>query len=348
MIKSLKLLVTAKNALNFIDFQLPPLDKNSILAKSLFSGISSATELAVIDGSTPTFSKRWLRKYRCFTFGKPSKEYPSPLGYENIVEVLKIGNRVSDVKIGDILWVDNSHQTFSVVNIEKTSYLKLPGKSFTKKAIFLVPTRVALAGVHDAEPKVGDFALVSGLGVIGLLTVQILKLSGVSKIIASDPIELRRKRAEDFGALTVDPKRKDVALFIHRNLGGVGVDIAIETSGSIKALHDAIRSCSVGGKVVTIATYRSSAKELFLGEEWHRNRIELISSMSVNDCRHRDCPLWNLDRLNKTALNLIVNSKIETETLITHTFPFLEAKKAYALIQNHPEKTIKVILTYEN
>lgn len=346
MKKTVKLFATAKNKIDFAESQLPQMGENDVFVKSLFCGISHATEMAVIEGTIPTFSEKWLEEYRCFVSGKPSKAYPASLGYENVVDVLEIGSKVRNIKVGDILWIDNPHQTYSVIDTTKKPYLKIPDKSYVRKATLLVATRVALAGIHDAIPKIGDSVLISGLGAIGLLTIQLLKLSGVSNIFASDPIRMRRELAEEFGAISIDPTGVDVALFCHRKLNKTGVDIALDTSGSIQALNDAIRSCSVGGRVITIATYRNYAEKLFLGGEWHRNRIELISSMSVNGCPHRNFPLWNLNRLNETALDLIIKDKINTEGLITQEFPFLKAKQAYNLIRSHSDRTVKVILNY--
>ena len=83
-----------------------------------------------------------------------------------------------------------------------------------------------------------------------------------------------------------------------------------------------------------------------MGEEWHRNRITMISSMSVNGCPHRNYPLWDINRLNKTALELLQSNSIEVESMITQEFPFDKASKAYEFIQRNPDKTLKVVLNY--
>jgi 2-desacetyl-2-hydroxyethyl bacteriochlorophyllide A dehydrogenase len=324
--------------------KVPEISKNEALVKGIVSGISHATELAVITGATPTFHKGWNDELRCFDSIKPSKKYPANLGYEYVGEVIKVGSDITHLKKGDIVWMDAPHRTYNILN-GKTPFIKLNSKQDIRKAAFLALTRVALAGVHDAKPKMGDIVLVSGLGTIGLIVVQLLKLAGARTIIAVDPLESRRKMAASFGAITIDPTEADAGVAA-KKLTQCGVDIAIECSGSSVALNSAIKACAVGGTVVTVATYREGATHLFLGEEWHRNRITLLSSMSVNGCPHRDYPLWDLDRLNNTAWYLLSEDKVLVDSFISQEFNVEEAYKAYELINRQPNETLKVVLTY--
>lgn len=322
------------------------LKAEEILVKTLLSGISHGTELAVLQGTTPTFSKEWREDYQMYSNGKPSKSYPTVLGYESVGEIIEIGKSVNNFKVGDIVWVDSPHQEYSVLRTEGHQIYKIPSKKFIRRAIFLALTRVALAGIHDAKIKIGDRVAVFGLGTVGLISIQLAQLISPIVCFGIDPIELRRKTAGKFSNYTLDPNKEDAGLKIHKATNGQGVDVAIETSGSPEALHQAIRSCRKGGRVVTVGTYRQGAAEIFLSEEWHRNRIELISSMSVNGCVPRDYPLWTLDRLNNTALQLLIDNKIKVEEFITQVYSFRQATRAYQYLMKHPENTIKIALDY--
>lgn len=140
----------------------------------------------------------------------------------------------------------------------------------------------------------------------------------------------------------------DVAAVVHELTGAAGADAAIEASGSYLGLQEAIRCLRVGGRVATVASYHGDQLGLRLGEEYHRNRITLISSMTINGCAQRTHPLWTLDRLNTTARQLIADRVVRTGGLITHRIPFDRAAEAYALITDTPQDTIKVVLTYDN
>jgi threonine dehydrogenase-like Zn-dependent dehydrogenase len=168
----LKISAVEENKVEVLVNALSPVSSNHALVKGIFSGISHGTELAVVQGTTPTFYKHWDDELRCFSEGDPSKKYPSNLGYEYVGEVVEIGAKVTELKKGDIVWMDASHRSFNLLEIGKTPYVKIDGREHARKAVFLALTRVALAGVHDAEPKIGDVAFVSGLGTIGLIKSQ--------------------------------------------------------------------------------------------------------------------------------------------------------------------------------
>jgi threonine dehydrogenase-like Zn-dependent dehydrogenase len=207
---------------------------------------------------------------------------------------------------------------------------------------------VALGGVHDAALCLGDTVVIVGLGTVGLLAAQMARRTG-ARVIGVDRYPLRIAAAEALGATTVLAEPGfDVAARVRDLTGPAGADAAIEASGSYTGLHEAIRCLRVGGRVATVASYYGQQPGLRLGEEYHRNRITLISSMTVNGCPQRQHPAWDLDRLNATARDLVTSGRVRTDGLITHRIPFTRAAEAYALITDTPQNTIKVVLTYEH
>ena len=102
--------------------------------------------------------------------------------------------------------------------------------------------------------------------------------------------------------------------------------MAIEASGSYRLLHQAIRSVRACGRVVTVASYHGDQRGLLLGREYHRNRITLVSSMTVNGCPQRGHPEWDLDRLNTVARGLVLDGTLAGTELITHRIPFTGAQ----------------------
>ena len=347
MIVATKLVAVKRGEVSLIKEELPPLDNNGLLIRTLMSAISHATELGVINRTTPTFYKKWLSEYRVYSKEGSTKKYPASLGYENVGEIIDVGRDVKEFKKGDIVWTDSPHQDFVIVSAIKNQICKLPSKEYLKRGLFIALTRVALTGIRDAKLNIGDRVAVFGLGTIGLLTIQLAALATQEKVYTVEPIKRRRILGKKLNAFVFDLGKEDAALRIHELTDGYGVDAVIETSGNTKALHEAIRSCRMGGRVVTVGTYRQDSRHLHLAEEWHRNRIELISSMSVNGCPSRDYPRWDLYRLNKTASELLIHRKVMVEDLITHTFPFKHAVKAYKLLAAHPEKTVKIVFSYE-
>ena len=88
------------------------------------------------------------------------------------------------------------------------------------------------------------------------------------------------------------------------------------------------------------------APELALGEEWHHNRLTMVSSMGAWDAPHRDHPAWTRPRIMQTVVDLLGSGAVRTEPLPVRRFAFEEAPEAYAWLDRHPDDALKLILTH--
>ena len=328
-----------------------PLKPGEVRAQAIASGISHGTELNLYRGSAPFHSKRFDPDLRLFVDAQEQTPYPGALGYEWVGRISEIGETVTHFKVGDLVHLPFSHrQTHTFVADIKTMFgpmEPLPAGFDPERAIVLSLAAVALQAVHDAHIKVGDRVAIFGLGAIGLLAVQLARLEGAGWVAAVDPIAMRRMLAEEFDADRVlDPNGCDVGWEIKTASAHRGVDVAIEVSGHYAALHEAIRSVRVGGTVVAAGYYQGGGTPLRLGEEWHHNRVTMVSSMGVWWCPHRDHPMWDIARVRSTAIDLLARGRLRTDRLISHRIPFERAAEAYELIDHRPEETVKVVLTY--
>ncbi|MBU3893214.1 zinc-binding alcohol dehydrogenase [Serratia rubidaea] len=327
---------------------LKAMNSTSVHIISAYSLISTGTEVSTINGAIARFHKGWSDDYRLFGDHYGSlKEFPVSLGYSCVGKVANIGSEVTQVKEGDYVWLDRPHQTeFVVSENEAVQGLCVPGVD-PRRYTFRVLAKVALAAVHDARPYIGATALVTGLGVVGQLTAQLLKANGVSRIFATDICDKRRQVAAAQGVEIIDPVSTNVAEYIKQNTKETGVDFAIEASTNFSALDDCIRSVSVGGRVVTLSTYTGQANALNLGEEYHRNRVELISSMSVNECPHRGFPQWSADRLIETTRKLLDAGVIEPEkSLLTKEVNFSDIPQLYSELCQGKSNDVGIIIKY--
>jgi threonine dehydrogenase-like Zn-dependent dehydrogenase len=206
-------------------------------------------------------------------------------------------------------------------------------------------TSIALQAVHDAKIKVADHVVIFGLGVLGLLTVQLARLNGAQWIDVVDPIAPRRDLAEKFGAnRTFDPTETDIGLALKST--GSGADTAIEFSGNYAALHQAIRSVRMAGLVVAAGFYRGAGGELSLGEEWLHNRVTMVASMRGWGNVPCSYPLWDRARMRQVAISLLESERLGTDELITHRVPLVRAQEAYELIDTGSPDILKVLLVY--
>jgi threonine dehydrogenase-like Zn-dependent dehydrogenase len=334
------------------------LKDGEIRLKSLISAISHGTELSEVRGTSPFTTKYFDTSLRAFVDGSDTSEHdPDVLGYEMVSVVNEVGAGVADIRAGDLVHSGTPHQDQTILNVAQQREFGYPvtvlpdGKPL-EPALFISLGSVALQAIHDGGIKVGDRVMVSGLGAIGLMTVQLAALNGASVVVASDPIARRRELAETLGSTkAIDPiaaaKLGGVGVEIKRAYGPGGVDIAIETSGSYAALHAAVASVGVGGRVVSVGFYQGDATGLRLGDEWHHNRPDLISSMGVWGCPHRNYPLWNRQRLTDEVRDLLYSGKVQTEQLLTQRVAFSDAQRGYDLIMKSPEDVLKVAIVFD-
>ncbi|WP_326559784.1 zinc-dependent alcohol dehydrogenase [Micromonospora sp. NBC_01796] len=313
------------------------------------SGISHGTEMAWVKGTAAALHRSWNGEHRTYVTGA-GRDYPVAPGYETIARVVEVGDEVTGIRVDDLVMLDRPHAEYHLVNAATAPVVPLPAGTDPERAVFGILARVALGGVHDAAIKVGETVVVSGLGTVGLLAAQQARLAGAAHVIGVDRYPLRIAAARSLGVNGLHAASGvDIAAEVRRLVGSTeGADAAIEASGSYAGLHEAIRTLRVGGRVATVASYHGDQPGLRLGEEYHRNRITMISSMTVNGCPQRDHPAWTLDRLSTTARRLLADGQIRVDNLITHRIRFRDAAAAYRLIADNAQTTIKVVLTYDD
>jgi threonine dehydrogenase-like Zn-dependent dehydrogenase len=281
--------------------------------------------------------------------------YPATLGYGLVGVVEEVGASVDGLAPGDLVHTGTPHREEAIVDLELASrgslpVVALPDGASPQSALFISMGTVALQAIHDAQVKLGDHVAVIGLGAIGLLTARMARLSGAATVHVVDPVEARRRIALDLGAdAAYDPAGAEpsTGVVVKRALGGRGVDVAIETSGSDAGLHDALACAHLAGTVVAAGFYQGGAARLRLGEEWHHNRLTLVSSMSAWGAPHRNAPGWDRRRLVPTVAGMIFSGALATERLPVRTFAFDDAAAAYRWLDEHPADAIKVALAYD-
>ncbi len=346
-----ELFVQKPRQLIHIPYEEAPLKPDEIRAQALLSGISHGTELSGYRGTTAFLTKEFDRDLRLLRPKKDVSEQPTKLGYEWVGRVTEVGSDVTTHKVGDLVHMPLNHRDTQTFSIHSRGWYgspaPLPEGFSPDQGIFLALAGVALQSIHDAHVKVGDRIAIFGMGAIGLLAVQLAKLNGASWVDAVDLIPRRRELAARFGAdQTYDPSAVEVSYEIKSSTPERGADVAIELSGSYAALNEAIRTVRKGGTVVAASYYQGGASALHLGEEFHHNRVTLLCSMGSWDNMHRDAPMWDRARIHRTIIQLLLSGVLRTDDMITHRIPFERASEAYALIDEHPEEVVKVVLSY--
>jgi threonine dehydrogenase-like Zn-dependent dehydrogenase len=331
----------------------PALEPREVRVRALISGISHGTELNLYRGTSAFADREFDHKLRAFvTPDPPRPTYPAMLGYSLIGVVDEVGDAITELDPGELVHAGAPHGEEAVVDLDARStypLVRLPGTEPPPWALFVSLGAVALVAAHDAAIKLGDHVAVIGLGAIGLLLVQMVRLAGAARVTAVDPIASRRELALALGAhAAVDPtSAQDGVGAAIKRAGGRGLDAAIETSGAAAGLHDAIAAAGLGGRVVTVGFYQGGAGAVRLGEEWHHNRLDMVSSMGAWGAPHRAYPAWDRPRVMQTVVDLFAAGAIRVDDLPVRRFPFEQAADAYRWLDAHPNEAVKVALTYD-
>lgn len=345
------LLLEGPRTLRLQDEDAPGLGPREFRVRSLVSGISHGTELNLYRGTSAFADRVFDRDLRAFVRPDPPRPaYPAMLGYELVGTVDEVGAEVRELQPGDLVHVGAPHRDEAVLDLDvaaASTYppVLLPAGGSLERWLFVSLGAVALVAAHDARIKLGDHVAVIGLGAIGLLLVQMARLAGAGQVSAVDPVASRRELALELGADEVLEPGEETGAAIKRSAGGA--DAAVETSGTTAGLHDAIAAARLGGTVVTVGFYQGGAPEVRLGEEWHHNRLDMVSSMGAWGAPHRAHPAWDRPRVMRTVVDLLASGVLRVDGLPVRHFPFEQAVEAYGWLDANPNEAVKVALTYD-
>ncbi len=342
-----ELVLIDEKKLAFMDMKHRDINSDEIRVTAIKSAISHGTELNLYSGTSPFTDKVFDTQKRIFVAASKEHSYPLSLGYEWVGAVSEVGKDVQEFKVGDLVHLPLAHAQEHIVNPKQFVNLgadkPIAQDSDIDNLLFLNSAGIALQAIHDANIKLGDNIVIFGMGVLGLMATKMAKLSGAANVYAVDINEERRNLALKAGAdFVIDAAKDDVGEYIAVNTDVC--DTAVEFSGNYQALHQAIRSVSMGGRVVAAGFYQGEASGVYFGEEWMHNRITMVSSMQGWNNSHRNYPNWHRARLRNTAINLLTT--INPKAYITDVYNFFDAKLAYEKLSSNRHASLKSIFKY--
>jgi 2-desacetyl-2-hydroxyethyl bacteriochlorophyllide A dehydrogenase len=339
---------TNPKTVDFESYDDRPLETHEVRLQTLYSGISAGTELTAYRGSNPYLHKQWDPTRKLFIPGEQTTlTYPvSGWGYEEVGEVVELGSEVKDVSTGDIIFGAWGHRTHHIV---EEGYARDRLQAGSLDAIFGIFSQIgaiAINGVHDARIRIGETVAVFGMGTPGQIVGQLARRSG-AKVVGVDRFEKRLEIALQSGAadIVLNASNTEVAEHIRSMTDNRGADIAIEVTGSTLALQQAIRSVAYSSKVIAMGFFQGEASGLFLGEEFHHNRVNIVGSQisgSDPELTYR----WNRLRLIQSFMRLQADGLIDLKPIISHVFPFDDAGEAFRILDEEPEKALQVVLDF--
>jgi threonine dehydrogenase-like Zn-dependent dehydrogenase len=296
-------------------------------------------------GSNPFMNKRFDEARRLFVEGR-SWDYPvQNLGYEEVGEIVEVGSDVREVRPGQRVFGTWGHRTHHVAPLDYALVRLMPEGADARIGIFSHIGAVALNGVHDAGLRIGDTVTVFGLGVPGQIVAQAARRSG-ARVIGVDPVAGRREIALRLGMHeALDPATGNVAETIKGRTEGRGADVCIEVSGAPAALSEAIRSVAYSARVVALGFFQGEARGLHLGEEFHHNRVNVVSSQ-ISGVAPEASYRWSKPRLWQTAVRLQHEGVLDLLPLVTHVEPFERAPELFAQLDEGSEGMLQAVLRF--
>jgi predicted dehydrogenase/threonine dehydrogenase-like Zn-dependent dehydrogenase len=289
-------------------------------------------------------------------------EQPSALGYSSAGMVVRVGEGVSDIRVGDRVACAGAgyavHAEFACV--PRLMVAKIPCDSATtfEEAAFSTVGAVALHGVRTAEAQLGDVVAVIGLGLLGQLTVQVLKAAGC-RVLGMDIVSERAVLASRMGADAVGTSDSDFRDLCLQHSAGHGADavlITAETPGSgpvnlaARLARDRAIIVAVGtvGMEIDRRLYYEKELDFRVARSYGPGRYD-----AAYEQKGRDYPIgyvrWTEARNMEAFLQLLSEGRLDLKRLITHRFPIERAQGAYELVTGKSgEPSLGIMIIYSD
>lgn len=267
-------------------------------------------------------------------------DQPLPMGYCNVGAVMEVGAGVTGFSVGDRVASNGKHA--EVVCVPKNLCAKVPETVSDEAAAFTVIAAIALQGIRLAQPTIGEAVVVTGLGLIGLIAVQLLRAHGCRVLgIDMDPLKLELGR--QFGAETVDLSCGEDPVTAATGFSrGRGVDAVVITAAtkSNEPMHQAALMCRKRGRIVLVGVVGLELSRA----DFYEKELSFQVSCSYGPGRYdplyeeggQDYPVgfvrWTEQRNFEAVLDMMADGRLDVAPLISHRFDLSHAEEAYQLV----------------
>jgi len=274
---------------------------------------------------------------------KAKLDQPIPLGYCNVGHVLEVGEKITGFSIGDRV-VSNGYHA-EIVRVSKNMCAKIPDQVSDEEAAFTVVGAIALQGIRLSQPTLGECYVVFGLGLIGLLAVQLLKANGC-RVLGIDFDADKCVLAKQFGAEIINLSRdEDVIAYADIFSRGRGVDAVIITAAtkSSELLHQAATICRKRARIILIGVIGDE----FSRADFYEKELSFQVSCSYGPGRYDDTyeklgldyPIgfvrWTMSRNFEAVLDMMALGVLDVKPLVSHRISINDIFQAYQVLENN-------------
>ena len=250
---------------------------------------------------------------------------PMPLGYCNVGRVVEVGRGVTEFKVGDRVASNGPHAEY--VCIPQNLVAKVPDEVSDEEAAFTVIGSIGLQGIRNLTPQLGETVAVIGLGLVGLVTAQLLKANGCN-VIGIDFDQQKVDIAESKGIIAMNPGAGvDPVGFVQEQTNGIGADGVIITASAKtdEVIHQACEMSRKRGRIILVGVVGMNMRR----DDFYKKELTFQVSCSYGAGRYdeeyeqkgHDYPLpyvrWTEKRNFQTILSTIANGGLDVKSLIT-------------------------------
>jgi predicted dehydrogenase/threonine dehydrogenase-like Zn-dependent dehydrogenase len=351
------------------DVPVPRATGATVLVETRATVISAGTERMLVDfgragwidkaRSQPDKVKQVLEKVKTDGLGptldavRAKLDVPIPLGYCQAGTIVEVGNGVEGLAVGDRVVTNGPHAEY--VRVGQTLAARIPDGVSFEDAAFTPLAAIGLEGLRLAQPTLGETIVVYGLGLIGLLTVQLARAAGC-RVIGIDRSPARCALARQFGAIVVEgTDGVDVSEAVLALTGGIGADAVLLTlaTDSDEPAHMAAAMSRKRGRIVLVGVTGLKLRR----DDFYRKELSFQVSCSygpgrydpVHEERGIDYPLpyvrWTEGRNFSAVLELMADGRVTPAPLVTHRFAIADATAAYDLVASDVP-SLGIVLEY--
>lgn len=268
---------------------------------------------------------------------------PLPLGYCNVGKIVAIGKGVTEFKVGDRVASNGQHAEF--VCVPKNLVAKVPDNISDEEAAFTVIGSIGLQGIRLLNPQLGETVVVIGLGLIGLITAQLLKANGC-KVIGIDFDEDKVQIARTKGIIGINPgKGTDPIKFVIEETEQIGADAILITASTKtnEVIHQAAEMSRKRGRIVLVGVIGLDIRR----DDFYKKELSFQVSCSYGPGRYDDnyenkgidYPLpfvrWTEKRNFETILQSISMGNLDVQSLITEEIELKDYNQIYGDMRKH-------------
>jgi threonine dehydrogenase-like Zn-dependent dehydrogenase len=346
----------------FFDVEVPELEDGGVRVATRWSGVSAGTELAYVKGTDPGFTSFRDPDLGVFLPGRASRSFPvRAMGYMEVGEVVE--SRRDDLTVGMMVAGAYGHRSQHVLATSDV-VVPVPDDLDPLLGIYLAQMgpicangllHVAAELAPGQDVRLGDGVrgrrvLVTGAGVVGVLTALLAQLHGAADVVVADPDPRRLAMAENLGLDTVDTTATELWRWCKDRWrlghGDAGADLVLQCRGQTSVLHEALQCLRPQGTVFDLAFYQGGAQDLRLGEEFHHNGLA-IRCAQIGRVPRGLAPAWDRERLAAETASFLRARGSELRThLVTDVVPILEAPDALLALARRERATTQMVLDF--